>query len=500
MFVRFEPNAAKVLRGRAAAPEGDRTTIKRGRISAKVVLMGALLVGCLNYIQALDDRAPEKDGLFYYCVAANIYEFRIYSSDCRSAATSGADLEPTMRREPGLPALLSLTFAAASSPQDIRACATLNSEGCGPLRTRQRIILLLPFLGLILLTFLAAKDITENDLVAGAAAVCAAFGTGLVSNSVAFLTEPLAAFLILLVSWTLYRIVTKPARIVVAVICGGALGLLALTKAVYFYFIPVLALVALIATAIPSHRRAGISGMVAVVIAVMISGVWIYRNHEVFGYYAISERAEKVMGIRAVLTTMTWSQYWTGYLAVTPVIGNRLIRLVGGDPGAAALFARDPNPDIFFQRSRLSASDKERQAISVLVEHWPMQIALIPLTIYRSAFLPVGITSYGAYKASTAVRFLRLASLAIAAVISLGMFPILFFNFFCALAKQDLARLTFLMLSVYTVGIHSVATHYNPRFNLPLFGVLAIELCIAVSCMWGRFSRRVLVPSAEMMR
>jgi hypothetical protein len=56
------------------------------------------------------------------------------------------------------------------------------------------------------------------------------------------------------------------------------------------------------------------------------------------------------------------------------------------------------------------------------------------------------------------------------------------------------------MLSVYTVGIHSVATQYHPRFNLPLFGVLAIELCIAVSCMWGRISRRVLVPSAEMMR
>jgi hypothetical protein len=103
LFVRFEPNAAKVLRGRTEAPEGDRTTIKRGRISAKVVLMGALLVGCLNYIQALDDRAPEKDGLFYYCVAANIYEFRIYSSDCRSAATSGADLEPTMRRRVCLP-------------------------------------------------------------------------------------------------------------------------------------------------------------------------------------------------------------------------------------------------------------------------------------------------------------------------------------------------------------------------------------------------------------
>jgi 4-amino-4-deoxy-L-arabinose transferase-like glycosyltransferase len=441
-----------------------------------LVLAGALLIGCLNYIQAIDDRAPKKDGFHYYCIAANIHEFGVYSGDCEGDVTSGADLEPTMRREPGLPALLSLTFAAAGGYQDMRACATLSSELCSALRTRQRIILLLPFLGLILLTYFAGKDITENDLLAAAAALCAAFGAGLIANSMAFLTEPLAAFLLLLVSWMLYRIVAKPRRIVLAAICGGVLGLLALTKAAYFYFIPVLALAALIATAVPSQRRAGLSGLVAVMIAAMISGAWVYRNHEVFGQYAISGRAEKVMGIRAVLTTMTWSQYWTSYLASTPVIGGRLIRIFGIDPSGAAFFEKEPNPEVFLEHT----DDRQRQAIRIIVEHWPMQIALIPLTIYRSAFLPVGMSSHQRYGASTGMRLLRMASLAIATIIALGMLPVLLFNFFSALAKPDLARLAFLMLSIYTVGFHAVATHYSPRFNLPLFGVLAIELCIVV--------------------
>ena len=484
-----------MMRVSSAASEGHRTVIKRGGMIANVVLAGALLVGCLNYIEAIYDRAPKKDGFQYYCIAANIHEFGVYSTDCENAVTSGADLEPTMKREPGLPAVLSLTFAVAGSDQDVRACATLSSNACNALRTQQRIILLLPFLGLILLTYFAGKDITENHRLAAAAALCAAFGTGLVENSMAFLTEPLAAFLLLLVSWMLYRIMAKPRRIIPALICGGALGLLVLTKAVYFYFIPVLALAALIATAIPSQRRAGLSGLVAVVIAAMISGVWVYRNHEVFGNYAISGRADKVMGIRAVLTTMTWSQYWSGYLAFTPVIGSRLIRLFGIHRGTTALFERDPDPDAFLERSGLSASDKERQAIRIIVEHWPMQIALIPLTIYRSAFFPVGITSYRAHETSTAVRLLRMASLAIATIIALGMLPVLFFNFFKALAKSDLARLAFLMLSIYTVGLHAVATHYSPRFNLPLFGVLAVELCIAVWWVWELVEPRLAVQT-----
>jgi hypothetical protein len=483
--------------GRSGVPEHDRTAIKRRGRMANVVFAGALLIGSLNYILAIDGRAPKKDGLQYYCIAANIHAFGVYSKECEGYVPSGADLKPTMKREPGLPALLTLTFAAAGTDQDIRACAKLNSDACGALRTKQRIILLLPFLGLILLTYFAAREIAGNNLLAAAAALCAAFGTGLVANSMAFLTEPLAAFLLLLVSWMLYRIVTRPGRIVPAVICGVALGLLALTKAIYFYFIPVLGLVALILTAIPSRRRAGLGGLVAVVIAAMISGAWLYRNHEVFGVYAISGRAEKVMGIRAVLTTMTWSQYWTGYLAFTPVVGNRLIRLFGIDPTAAALFEKDPQPDVFLEPFHPGAGITERQAVRVIIEHWPMQIALIPLTIYRSAFLPVGMSSHHTYEASTTVHLVQMASLAIAVIIALGMLPILFFNFFGALAKPDLARVAFLMLSIYTVGLHAVATHYSPRFNLPLFGVLAVELCIAVWCMLRRFRRILEVGTNE---
>ena len=112
-----------------------------------------------------------------------------------------------MKREPGTPALVALTFALTDGGRDVRACAASSPEWCKTLRTRERMLLLLPFLALVLLVYLAGYDITANATLAASAALCAALGTGLIEGSMAFLTEPPAAVLLLLVAWMLYRVV-----------------------------------------------------------------------------------------------------------------------------------------------------------------------------------------------------------------------------------------------------------------------------------------------------
>jgi hypothetical protein len=54
----------------------------------------------------------------------------------------------------------------------------------------------------------------------------------------------------------------------------------------------------------------------------------------------VAGRDDKVMSIRAALTTMTWSQYWAGYLSVTPVLGARLIDRLGIERNNVAVFDR----------------------------------------------------------------------------------------------------------------------------------------------------------------
>ena len=354
--------------------------------------------------------------------------------------------------------------------------------------------MLVPFLALIVIVFLAGNDVTENMNLAAAAALCAAFGTGLVESSLAFLAEPTAAVLFLIVAWMMYRIVNRSRPLVAGIVCGFALGLLALTKAIYFYFIPVLGLIALVALPFRSWRASANSTLAAIVIAALISGSWIYRNHERFGSNAIAGRDGNVMSIRAQYTTMTWQQYWAGYLAFTPKLGPQLVGLLGVDPDDAAMFDGD-NPDGFIQRYRRGEGpvslqkggdqrEMRRQALYAFVEHWPMQLALVPLTIYRSAFLPVGSSSPRLAQGSEPLRAVRLVSLALAVIIALGMIPALLLNVIVDLWRMNVPRLAFHLPAIYSVGIHSSMTHYIPRYNLPLFGVLAIELCIAVLFVW----------------
>ncbi len=476
------------------------TNSLQGLRFSNVFLGIALLVGSINYALAIDDAQPKKDGKQNYCAAANLYVFGVLSNDCNDVeGAPSAAPEPSMKREPGTPALVALTFALTDGDRDVRACVATSPEWCKTLRTRERMLLLLPFLALVLLVYFAGYDITANATLAASAALCAAFGTGLIEGSMAFLTEPPAAVLLLLVAWMLYRVVRQRRPMVSALVGGIALGLLALTKAVYFYFVPVLGLLALVSLAFRSRRSAAAGALVIVLIAALASSVWIYRNHELFESNAIAGRDAHVLSIRAAFTTMTWPQYWAGYLAFTPKLGPKLIDLLGLNPANVAVYDRK-NP-----RSLEAGGDKELdtgsdssdgnrqqtrgQALTTLVEHWPMELALVPLTIYRSAFLPVGSNSHHGEQGSWPMRMVRLLSLTLATVIAMSMMPAFFLNVVVDLWRLNFARLAFHLPALYTVGVHSVLTHYIPRYNLPLFGVFAVELCLAATFLWASVAR-----------
>src|SRR5262249_44827800 len=138
----------------------------------------------------------------------------------------------------------------------------------------------------------------------------------------------------------------------------------------------------------------------AVLVASAISGSWMYRNQQLIGRLAIAGRDGNVLAIRAQFANMTWSQYWTGYLVFTPIIGDRLARALGRAPADVAMFNGD-NPQSFIQRYRrgegdvalpkdADQSELRRRAFIALIRNWPMNFALIPLMAYRGAFMPIG--------------------------------------------------------------------------------------------------------------
>jgi len=465
---------------------------QRGASLTNLMLASAVLLSIANYMQKVDDLAPHADGRQYYCIAANIHQFGVVSLDCDTRFSDpNARPAAAIKREPGFSAVLSPTFWLAPNDKDVRVCHRSNEDWCKELRTNQRRLLLIPYLALILLVYFATLDISKNRLLAVTATFFTTFGNGLMTNSTAFLTSTQAAFFLLLTGWMLYRLMHERGRVWSGAIAGMSLGLLALTSAVYLYFIPVLAVLTCL-TYIIDRRNIKIvkAGFVAVLIALLVRAPWLYRNYSQFDKLSISGRDSTILSIRASFTEMNWSQYFVGYLAFTPVISKRLINTLGVSKSDAAMFDRD-NYNGFYRRGKsprgperaMSPSEHKKKAVSTILKNWPMQIALIPLTAYRGMFMPTGF--YQHVETSMIGRYTQGIFRGIAILVALPMVPALLFNTIADIWRRRFHFLALHLPALYTIGIHAVATHYIPRYSLPMFALLSVELALAIWLVLG---------------
>ena len=77
-------------------------------------------------------------------------------------------------------------------------------------------------------------------------------------------------------------------------------------------------------------------------------------------------------------------------------------------------------------------------------------------------------------------------------IVALGMMAALVLIVAVDTSWLTVARLRFYAPAIYSVGVHSVITQYISRYNLPLMGILFIELRFAVFFLWSRFSAVII--------
>lgn len=458
----------------------------------------ALVIGSVNYLQFVDDRAPQKDGREYYCAAANLYTFGIFSADCRTTPKQAEELVPTMNREPGLSLLLAPTFVIsatidAPTKPDVRQCDASSSAPCKKLRSQQRQVLVLLFSALTILVYFVIQDLTSQPKLAGAGAILSAFGNGVIVHMNDFYSELPATILVLTFAWMLYRSSAAKQTITRPIGAGIALGLLALTKAVYFYLIPVLAVVAVVWSAAVRDRTIIFRGFIITLVASVLISPWLIRNSTYFDRPTVSGRDGNVMAIRAQFAEMSWRQYRTGYLYFTPLVGPELAKALGSASEDIKMFDRK-NPEGFLQRYRrgeggtgipkgADQDELRHRSLHVFAENLPMQLALVPLMAYRGAFLPVG--SYRLSEIPRERAGLALTTVSVATLLIIFLLPAFLLNFIYDVVNRNYAMVLFHSPVLYTIGIHAALTHYIPRYSLPLFGILVIELCLAARILWN---------------
>jgi 4-amino-4-deoxy-L-arabinose transferase-like glycosyltransferase len=282
-----------------------------------VVCSSVTVVGML-YISG---RPIIGDGVENLSYALNLANEGVFSHQ------AGDDLQPTYRREV-LPPLVTAAYLKLFFSSDRRAEMNFQGSYAQQVKYVNLAWIFLAFVALWRLSF----RLSGSDAFAGFMVVVAAFGLFYERNLLDNLyTELPAAALLLLGSYFLLRSTQQDAQhLLWAGLAGLTLGLLALTKSVFFYVAPVgIVLLALAIWVSPlvrggSARRAGGFLLIAALGYTMVVLPWILRNHFLLDTADPSGRSGIIYS-RAVLNQMSHDEIFGHLFFYGPALYHRLV-------------------------------------------------------------------------------------------------------------------------------------------------------------------------------
>ena len=286
-------------------------------------------------------------------------------------------------------------------------------------------------------------------------------------------------------------------------IAGGFFGVLALTKAAFFYVFVVIAAIALlfgIFMFIKNKKNQGLWHAVTLtVLFLAVVAPWIIRNEVQLGSYAISDRASLVLYIRAVKNTMTSEEAWgaiyywahpdirgflkgfMGYSSADTDFGGHLQRLnrsqdssfaksdlqaeLDGRPNDAISFYRQARAErVRLIREFRSANTKnpeaeadhilQNKAFKMIAESPGRHLAMTGLFVWRGAFL-VSLILVGAY--------------------------------IFAIVNKRLDVMVMVLPAAGLVAFYALLTHFIPRYGEPMIPVATVLATVMVRTLLERF-------------
>ena len=456
----------------------------------------------------------------YQRIAFNVARHGVFH-DARDSAPERAAEEPYSRREPGYPLYLAAVFASSPEFAAVPSWECVEDPDCeaaAPLHERVWRLTSLLGAAAVAVAFLATFVLTRSWTVA------AGIGGGwslLLTPLV--LTRDVPSFLaglFLLVHATLAARTWRKPRIATGVLSGLALGLLVLTKAVFQYWLAGVALALAAGLWLDADRRRTLAPACAALVlaAWALTLPWMARNAVEVGHFGISGRGGEVLALRAEYNRMTWPEIrgaFAYYLPASlstpssvPFHGLRALAMRWLEPETFgyARFDHD-NPRGFYRLGMDMAGDAaeradriapgwrsggqatrdavlKRAAADLIREDWLKHMALTLVFAERGA--EFRLDGCNTLTDPADQRFGRLLGWPLGPACRIARYgTVLLLPFAGLLAvlawrRRD-ASLALLLLPVaYAYGAHAAATHFHPRYSLPLVPVLVVATALAV--------------------
>ena len=468
-----------------------------GRIATGGVLLGLLAVP-LYWPDG--DRATMGPREQYEMIAFNLVRHGAFHPSPRLPELRAAGgPAPYVRREPGYPFYLAAIYATVPGIRSLSG-ACFSDPGCeAAAPARRRVQQLSVLLGGVTVgaTFAATRVLTGSVVLAA--------GTGLLYLMLlpGNVHGLLAAFLLLSHAVLAAETWRRP-RIVTAVASGAALGLLALTLAVFQYWLAGVALVWLAGLRqAPGRRSALLPACAAMTLTAWgLTAPWMVRNAVQAGEFGISGRDGEVLAIRAEYGRMTWAEVRGALAYYIPFEGgvrSLAMRWLEPEPFGYARFDRN-NPAGMYRRAknrngavaaraeRLEPGWRQRGAVAAESAQGRAAMQLMREDWLKHAALTLAFAERGSEVWRTSARRRKFGEIEHdvryvrrwAERLSPLLLPGLGLMLALAWRRRDVGLAFLLLPAAYGFGVHALATHFIARYSYPLVPVLVVALALAV--------------------
>jgi 4-amino-4-deoxy-L-arabinose transferase-like glycosyltransferase len=283
------------------------------------IFVGGVVLGLVVANATLQLKGIPPDGDPYQNYLGAIHLYRHHTFDLFSLSDQAT---PSFYREPGYPTLLALgvypLFRGHLPPFE-----RMLPEPPENAETVYQLLYVNVFVFVI--TLLCIQGITEtlsgSWVTSQAAVLIFGFCPRVLEWLNAYYSEAFAGLLVLIAGWLLFDNIRRPGRRRSAAMLGLTLGVLTLTRAVFFYFLPIaLGLVFI------EYRRQKVASAVirgwlvtAFLPMLFLVGGWMARNHHWTGRWYLAERGGFVLYERTYFLNQSPNQFLPYLLSWTPL-------------------------------------------------------------------------------------------------------------------------------------------------------------------------------------
>lgn len=477
-----------------------------------LAFLASLSIGALSIHPGIDSKTKDESQNLAY--AYNLATYGVYSLGRQDDHNA---LIPDMKREPLYPLILAMTFSIAPKAMDLECL--IHKNECASTHYILKSVNIV--IALLVLT--------------SSLALCQALKLGpVISTSVSFLSfvciggyldsylsEPLAALLILLHSRSLLLVFREQARTGTVLLGAVSLSLLILTKAIFLYWLLFLGIALAIAAMTKRFNRsanqpgaistsATTDGRLRQLLAIILVGavlpsIWITRNWIETGEANIAGRSVSVLAIRAEYGRLTPNQLLAGLVMTNPFLRitfssqiSEQNRLQFSDDSPEGVYRsvrdfffayefeehyalekqRDPLFGTYRERSyvisRIPPKDQvnetavKKAVLNVVSEDWPKQILLTLYFFHRGLFPTPGRSSVPLMHES-------------AMFICFVLYP--FSVLMCAirLFQRRWIEIAFLAPAIFAIALMSAVADFVPRYAVPAVPLFLAYLAWEIS-------------------